>query len=275
MPSSPVDDADRAALVARLRAAGCVFAEDEAEVLLAAAPDPVMLERLVARRVAGAALEHLVGWVDFAGLRLEVAPGVFVPRQRSVRIARATARLAAEVARRGADRRGHDVRPVVVELCCGAGPIAAVVADRVPTARLVVADIDPVALAVAARTVPSAAAHLGAGFGALPAAFLGRIDVAAAVPPYVPERERDLLPHDTLAQEPTLALLGGDDGLDVARDLIAEAPRWLAPGGRLLLELGRGQLAAAARSARAVGLVVHRRAVVDGQTALLDAERRA
>src|SRR5690606_11440977 len=100
-------------LVARLRRAGCVFAEDEARLLREAASG-AELEALVARRVAGAPLEVLLGWTDFAGLRVAIAPGVFVPRRRSELLAR----LAAEALPPGG---------VVVELCCGVGAIAAAV----------------------------------------------------------------------------------------------------------------------------------------------------
>ena len=74
---------DEAAVVARLRAAGCVFAEDEARLLIEAAATPPELATLVDRRVAGFPLEHVLGWVEFYGLRIAVDPGVFVPRRRS------------------------------------------------------------------------------------------------------------------------------------------------------------------------------------------------
>ncbi|MEV6772227.1 methyltransferase [Nocardia sp. NPDC051030] len=74
---------DTDTLVTRLRAAGCVFAEEEAELLLTAATDPEHLESLVAQRIAGYPLEHLLGWAEFRGLRVAVAANVFVPRQRT------------------------------------------------------------------------------------------------------------------------------------------------------------------------------------------------
>ena len=66
-------------IVARLRAAGCVFAEDEARLLAAAAATPDHLEAMVDRRVAGLPLEQILGWAEFCGLRIAVDPGVFVP----------------------------------------------------------------------------------------------------------------------------------------------------------------------------------------------------
>ncbi|MGH3444009.1 MAG: putative protein N(5)-glutamine methyltransferase, partial [Nocardioidaceae bacterium] len=93
-------------VTSRLSAAGCVFAEDEAALLLAETDDEVELDELVRRRVEGEPLEQVLGWVEFCGLRIGVAPGVFVPRQRTQLLAR----RATELARPSA---------VVVELCCG------------------------------------------------------------------------------------------------------------------------------------------------------------
>ncbi|WP_324274145.1 hypothetical protein [Blastococcus brunescens] len=97
-----------AAVVGRLRAAGCVFAEDEARLLVAEAGSRARLAELVRRRVAGEPLEHLLGWAEFGGLRVAVEPGVFVPRRRSELLVTEAAVLAPGSA-------------VVVDLCCGSG----------------------------------------------------------------------------------------------------------------------------------------------------------
>ena len=124
------------AVVRRLRAAGCVFAEDEARLLLAEARTADQLDALVERRVAGEPLEHLLGWAEFAGLRIAVGPGVFVPRRRTeVLVAEAVA-----LARPGA---------VVVDLCCGSGAVGVAVASAVPGIELHAADVDPAAVACA------------------------------------------------------------------------------------------------------------------------------
>ena len=73
----------RSDIVARLRAAGCVFAEDEARLLISEARTPAELTAMVDRRAAGLPLEHVVGWAQFCGLRIAVDPGVFVPRRRT------------------------------------------------------------------------------------------------------------------------------------------------------------------------------------------------
>ncbi|NEB80124.1 putative protein N(5)-glutamine methyltransferase, partial [Streptomyces sp. SID14478] len=74
---------DPASVVTVLREAGCVFAEDEARVLLSSARDAAELTAMVGRRAAGLPLEHVVGWAAFCGRRITVDPGVFVPRRRT------------------------------------------------------------------------------------------------------------------------------------------------------------------------------------------------
>src|SRR4051812_42747691 len=120
-------------LAATLRAAGCVFAEEEAALLLREAPDDDVLTAMVARRTAGEPLEQVVGFAEFCGQRIVVAPGVFVPRQRST----ALVRQAAAALRAG---------DIVVDLCCGTGAIGAALRATVPGLEVYAADVDPVAV---------------------------------------------------------------------------------------------------------------------------------
>src|SRR5580700_396888 len=92
MPVSP-SPRELDSIVGSLRAAGCVFAEEEADLLTSAAGDPGELAAMVAQRVAGSPLEQIVGWAEFCGLRIAVEPGVFVPRRRSEFLVRRAARL--------------------------------------------------------------------------------------------------------------------------------------------------------------------------------------
>src|SRR6201995_3950610 len=115
------------AIVTRLRAAGCVFAEDEARLLIAAARTPAELDVMVGQRVAGLPLEQVLGWAEFCGLRITVTPGVFVPRRRTEFLVREAVALA----RPGA---------VIVDLCCGAGAIGAALAAAVEGAEVDAAD---------------------------------------------------------------------------------------------------------------------------------------
>lgn len=259
MTGEPADDE----LTARLRAAGCVFAEEEAAVLRRWASSPAEVTAWAARRCAGEPIEHIVGRVDFGGLVLAVGPGVFVPRQRS-------ALLASEAADLIAARPGT----VFVEACCGVAPLASVVADRLPGVEIVAADADPRAVEFAAVNVPGARVAVGRGLAVLPADLLGRVGVVAAVPPYVPDGEARLLPAEAVDHEPSAALFGGPDGLVVARELLAEAARWLAPGGAVALELHRDQAAAAAAHAASLGFAARTVTADDGHTTALVAVHR-
>jgi release factor glutamine methyltransferase len=215
-------------IVSTLRAAGCVFAEDEARLLTEAAADPGELADLVTRRAAGEPLEHVLGWVSFCGLRVAIDPGVFVPRRRTELLAWRAIKLAGPGA-------------VVVDLCCGSGAVAAAVAATVPDAGLHAADIDPAAVACARRNVPGGQVHEGDLYDPLPAGLRGRVDVLVANAPYVPTEAIGLMPPEARLHEPRVALDGGADGLDVLRRVIAGAGGWLAPGGHLLVETSEAQ----------------------------------
>ncbi|MBZ4017859.1 putative protein N(5)-glutamine methyltransferase [Streptomyces purpurogeneiscleroticus] len=238
----------RSAAVARLRATGSVFAEDEADLLLAAAGDPAALDVMVARRAAGLPLELVLGWAEFCGLRVVVAPGVFVPRRRTEFLARQAIALATAAVR----------RPVVVDLCCGSGAVGAALAAAVPApgVELYAADIDPAAVRCARRNIPAAVGEVSEGdlYEALPAAVRGRIDVLVANVPYVPTQQVGLLPPEARDHEPLVALDGGADGLDILRRVTAAAPQWLAPGGHLLVETSERQAVSAAEVFRRSGL---------------------
>ncbi|WP_114559591.1 putative protein N(5)-glutamine methyltransferase [Desertihabitans aurantiacus] len=225
--------ADLDTLVQRLRAAGCVFAEEEADVLLASAGDGAELERMVAARVTGVPLEHVVGWASFAGVRVPVRPGVFVPRRRTEHL------LAVAV---GLTRPGE----LVVDLCCGSGAIALALHAAVPDLRLHASDLQPEAVACASDTLAGiAAVHAGDLFDALPAELRGRVDVVVANVPYVPTAAVPLLPRDAREHVAPMTVDGGADGLAVLRRVAAEARNWLAPGGRLLSEVAEDQVPAA------------------------------
>ena len=215
-------------LVVRLRAAGCVFAEDEARLLAEAAGSIDELERMVAQRVAGLPLEVLVGWASFCGLRVAVAPGVFVPRRRTELLARSAAALATPSA-------------VVLDLCCGTGAVGAAVAALVPGVEVYAADLDPAAVACARRNLPPDRVFEGDLYDALPPALRGRIDVLVCNAPYVPTDAIALMPPEARVHEPGVALDGGVEGLDVQARVAAGAPDWLGPGGALLIETSERQ----------------------------------
>ena len=236
-------------MVARLRGAGCVFAEEEAELLVSAAPTPAELDAMVDRRAAGLPLEHVLGWSEFCGLRIAVDPGV-LPAAPPQRAARARGG-------RGTGRDRSRAATVVVDLCCGSGALGAALAAALGPVELHAVDLDPAAVRCARRNVAAAGGRVYEGdlYAPLPAALRGRVDVLVANAPYVPSQEIGLLPAEARLHEPRATLDGGADGLDVVRRVIAAAPAWLAPGGRLVFETGEGQARRAAEAVARAGLV--------------------
>lgn len=257
-PASPSPDdecADRRTryqdVVDRLRAAGCVFAEDEAELLIDDAGSAADLAAMVEHRVTGVPVEHILGWTEFCGLRITVAPGVFVPRQRtSLMVTEAVA-----LARARRRHRGFG-RTVILDLCCGAGAIGAAVVAQLGRCKIHASDIDPVAVDCARRNLPAdARTFVGDLYAPLPTSLQGRVDVLLANAPYVPSGALRLLPPEARLHEPAMALDGGDDGLQVLQRVITDAPRWLAPGGHLLVEAGAEQAPLVAGMALRAGLL--------------------
>jgi release factor glutamine methyltransferase len=242
---STASDADRmAAVVAELRAAGCVFAEDEARLLLSASETSAALDDMVRRRTEGEPLEVILGWAEFCELRIAVDARVFVPRERT----RFLVDLAVEIARPGA---------VVLDLCCGTGAIGAAMAARLGAIELYAVDIDPAAVRCARRNLAAAGGRVCAGdlFEPLPASLLGRVDVLAVNAPYVPTDEIAMMPPEARDHEPWGALDGGPDGVDVHRRIAKQAARWLAPAGSLLIETSEHQAPLTSGAMVAGGLV--------------------
>ncbi len=258
MGDPPGDTVERAAIAARLRASGCVFAEDEADVILASAADPGSREAMVRRRVSGEPLEYVVGWTAFAGLRVPVTHGVFVPRRRT--------ELLVDLA------SAHD-RPdaVVADICCGAGAIGAAVAVRRQRARIHAVDIDEAAVGCARRLFEDlmiadrATAYVGDLFRPLPPALRGGVDVIVANAPYVPTGEIAFMPAEARDHERAPALDGGVDGLALIRRIGSEAPDWLTESGIVVVEVAPSQIDGVSAVFAAAGLVpsVHRRPDID------------
>ncbi|HEX4102731.1 MAG TPA: putative protein N(5)-glutamine methyltransferase [Pseudonocardiaceae bacterium] len=229
-PSFSSSPCTRSVIVTRLRAAGCVFAEEEARLIARVARTPAGLAAMVDRRAAGLPLEHVLGWAEFCGLRIVVDPGVFVPRRRTEFLVH----QAAARTRPGA---------VVVDLCCGSGAVCAALAATLDRVELYAVDIDPAAVRCAWRNIAAAGGRVYVGdlYNPLPATLRRRVDVLVANAPYVPTGAIGLLPPEARIHEPRVALDGGADGLDVLRRVIAAAPQWLAPGGCLLVETSERQ----------------------------------
>jgi release factor glutamine methyltransferase len=228
-----------AEVISRLRAAGCVFAEDEAALLVEAARSPGELEAMLRRRVAGLPLEHVLGWAEFCGMRFVVDAGVFVPRRRTELLVREAASLA----------KPHSV---IVDLCCGSGAVGAALARLVGDVESYAADIEPAAVRCARKNVERV--YEGDLYDPLPSTLRGRVDVIVVNAPYVPTEAIPLMPPEARDYEPKIALDGGEDGVDVHRRVAAEAGDWLAPGGHLLIETSESQAELTSAAFREHGL---------------------
>jgi release factor glutamine methyltransferase len=215
-------------------------------VLLTSARTRDDLEQMVRQRVGGTPLEQIVGWAEFAGLRITVEPGVFVPRRRTELLLRHALLLAPP-------------HPVVVELCCGSAALSLAMGSTLTHAELHATDIDPAALRCARRNlarIHSPARVLqGDLYEPLPPSLAGRVDLLLANPPYVPTDSLALMPPEARLHEPRIALDGGSDGLDVQRRIAAGAARWLAPDGRLLVETSDSQVNGSLAAFQGHGLV--------------------
>jgi release factor glutamine methyltransferase len=256
---------DYSAVVSALRTAGCVFAEDEAQLLVTTAATDAELTAMVGQRMSGLPLEQVLGWAEFCGLRIAVEPGVFVPRRRTEYLVRQAITLGWQSARPG--------EPVVLlDLCCGTGALGLAVArglshghgesragrhpDPGDYAEVYAADVDPAAVRCARRNLAQVGGRVSEGdlFGPLPDSLRGRVDLLTANVPYIPSGEIELLPPEARLYEPRAALDGGGDGLGVLRRVAVDAAGWLAPGGSLLSEVSQEQAQPAREILRAAGL---------------------
>jgi release factor glutamine methyltransferase len=259
---------DYPAVVTALRTAGCVFAEDEALLLVSSAATDAELTAMVGQRVAGLPLEQILGWAEFCGLRIAVEPGVFVPRRRTEFLVRQAIALGWQSAQ-------PDTPVVVLDLCCGTGALGLAVArglshgqghrvhtaggrhpDTLQHAEVHAADVDPVAVRCAQLNLAPVGGQVYQGdlFSPLPETLRGRVDLLTANVPYIPSGEIELLPPEARLYEPQATLDGGGDGLDLLRRVAAAAPHWLAPGGSLLSEVSERQAQPAREILRAAGL---------------------
>jgi release factor glutamine methyltransferase len=183
----------------------------------------------------------VLGWAAFRGLRIAVGPGVFVPRTRTGLLVETAAGLL---------RCGD----VAADGWCGSGAIGAALVAEVPGVEVYASDIDAVAVAVARRNIRPDRVFVGDLVDALPPELRGRLRVLVANVPYVPSAAVALMPPEAREHEPRVALDGGADGLDLLRRIAAAAAGWLAPDGRLLVEVGEEQVAGAEQAMRDAGL---------------------
>ena len=187
---------------------------------------------VIRRRAGGEPIAHILGYTEFAGLRMRVRPGAFVPRQSSEF-------LVDQALRRLRGRR----RPVVVDLATGVGPIAMGIAAAVPTATVFGTDISGDAL----RQARANAAELvlrnleflkGDIYAPLPDRIRGNVDVVTAHAPYVPRDEVEDLPLEVRGFEPEDTLTDySEHGLGLLTRIAEDGRTWIRPGGWLVIEV--------------------------------------
>ena len=196
---------------------------------------------LVKRRAEGEPTAYLVGKREFYGRPFRVTPDVLVPRPET--------ELVVEAALAALPDGG-----AALDLCTGSGAIGVTLALEKQGARVVATDLSRPALAVARENAAALGATLELVEGDLfaPLEPGRRFDVIVSNPPYVPTGELGGLSRE-VRREPSMALDGGGDGLALLRRIVAEAPRWLAPGGTLLLEMHESHAEPLARLCREAG----------------------
>lgn len=205
-------------------------------------------ERLIARRETGEPPAYIIGFTEFYGLRLHVAPGAFIPRQSS--------EWTVDQALRRLRRRPA---PIHVDIATGVGPVPLAVASKLPSAHVYGTDISDAPLRLArsnARRLGLTNATFVRGdlFEPLPAAIKGRVDVITGHPPYVGKRELRTLSDEILKFEPEESLTDYSPlGDRILGRVAREAPEWLRPGGWLLIEVSPDRAREVATTIRRAG----------------------
>jgi release factor glutamine methyltransferase len=254
--------------VAFLRAAGCVYAEEEARILTEAAHSPAELKSLLDRRATGEPLEYIVGWAEFCGLKLPVCTGVFVPRRRSEFLVECAARVIRAALAHTSD---GPRRVKVLDMCCGSGAIGLAVAIRACDVELLAADESHLAIECARKNLAQVDGRVYQGdlFAPIPRIELHGLDLIVANAPYVPTDEIRRLPAEARLYEPIATLDGGPDGTSVQRRILASAADWLRTPGFVLIETGRDMSAQTALIAEDNGFAVEIRESSELDTAVV------
>lgn len=186
------------------------------------------LQALATRRSQGEPLQHLLGFSEWAGLRLAVSPDALIPRPET--------EVLLELACQELRRTDLPPAPRVLDVGTGTGALALALKSRFPQAQVHASDISPEALRLAQRNAQQLGLSISWHHANLLAGVAGPFDLLVSNPPYLPDGDQPHLSAE-VQRDPALALYGGPDGLDLAWPLCQQAPAVLAPGAALLLEL--------------------------------------
>ncbi len=193
-----------------------------------------VMRDLVKRRAAREPVAYLVGHREFFSLDFLVKPGVFIPRPDTEILVMATLDLL----------KGME-SPKALELCAGSGCIPIAIVKNHPTVQMQTVELNPQVAEVTQANIDKhqvgnrVTLHIGNLFE--PVSSTERFHVIVSNPPYVQRDEIATLAADIRDHEPHLALDGGEDGLDVIRQIAAQSPDHLVPDGWLLFELSPEQ----------------------------------
>ncbi len=195
-----------------------------------------LAEEYVQRYLRGEPMPYILGQWDFYNMTLEVNRHVLIPRDDTMVVTELAIKKALYL----------EQNPRILDLCTGSGCIGMAIAKRVKDARVTLADVSQEALKVARRNVQNQ--HLSARVSCVPVdvrepapPFLGSFHLIVSNPPYITTADMETLDSCVRDFEPTLALHGGEDGLDFYRAIIDNFTSALIPGGYLCFEFGMGQ----------------------------------
>ena len=193
------------------------------------------LREMVKRRAAREPLQHILGSASFCGLEIKCSRAALIPRPETELLAERAWQFLSVL---------NSQPTSVLDLGTGTGCLAVAIAKKVP-ATVHAIDVSTEALALARENAAlhevaeRIAFHHGDAFAALPGAM--QFDLIVSNPPYIASEEIATLDAEVRDFDPKLALDGGADGLNFYRRIAAEAPPFLKPGGRLMVEFGDGQ----------------------------------
>ncbi|MGX5713809.1 peptide chain release factor N(5)-glutamine methyltransferase [Sphingopyxis terrae subsp. ummariensis] len=209
---------------------------------------PESFVQLVARRMGNEPIAYIVGYRDFWTIRVEVGPGVLIPRPDSETLVEAAIEFA-----RG---RGAGWPRTILDLGTGPGTLLLAALDAFRGATGLGVDASEQALAYARDNAEALgfAARTTFRAGDWAAGLDGAFDLILCNPPYIADDEA--LMSDVADHEPAEALFAGADGLNDYRRIIPDLPRLLAPGGAAILEIGHTQRISVSQLAEAAGFAV-------------------
>lgn len=205
---------------------------------------------MIQRRLRGEPLAYISGLWEFYGLPMTVTPDVLIPRMDTEILVEAAIDAVKSMGMKGR----------ILDLCCGSGCIACALANELPAARLVAADLSPSALEVCRKNIKdnkltSRIIPMNADAMTWPPMSIGSFDIIVSNPPYIPSFELIELDCSVRDYEPMTALDGGEDGLDFYRAIIKYWTITLRANGLMMFEVGEGQAQDVSQMLLAAGYV--------------------